>query len=214
MLSFLRGNVEADNYNSIVSLADADSYPEYRDERWNYPVGYLNADQRHKVRIWGTYNLPVPTAVGGLALGFMQRFDSGIGYDYNMTIDSRPYVTNPGYITPPSSVTYYVSGRGEFRFNSVWRTDMSVSWNHRIVGTSEVFLRFVLNNVFNNQRIDGFNTTIQGPRDLSTLAAFNPFTTVPVEGVNWQKGPAFGQPTGPGSYQSPREYYVSVGVRF
>lgn len=214
MLSLLRGNVEADSFNSIVALADADTYPEYRQERWNYPVGDLNADQRHKVRVFGTYTVPVAPAVGKLAIGFMQRFDSGIGYDYNMTVDSRPYVTNPGYITPPSSVNYYISGRGAFRFNNIWRTDLSLSWNHPLVARSEVFFRGVVNNVFNHQRMDSFNTTIQGPRDLPSLAAFNPFTTTPVEGVNWQKGPAFGQASGPGSYQSPREASFSVGFRF
>jgi len=77
-----------------------------------------------------------------------------------------------------------------------------------------VFMRFVMNNVFNNLSIDSFNTTIQGKSGDSTLAAFNPFTETPVEGVHWKKGPAFGQPTGPGSYQSPRDFNVSVGFRF
>jgi hypothetical protein len=107
-----------------------------------------------------------------------------------------------------------VSGRGQYRFNDIWRTDMSASWTHKIVGRSEVFFRFVMNNVFNNMRMDGFNTTILGPRDDPTLAAFNPFTTKPVENVNWKPGPAFGQATSPGSYQSPREYNFSVGFRF
>ena len=97
---------------------------------------------------------------------------------------------------------------------NIWRTDLSLSWNHPLVARSEVFFRGVVNNVFNHQRMDSFNTTIQGPRDLPSLAAFNPFTTTPVEGVNWQKGPAFGQASGPGSYQSPREASFSVGFRF
>jgi hypothetical protein len=46
------------------------------------------------------------------------------------------------------------------------------------------------------------------------LAAFNPFTSTPVEGVNWKKGPSFGQPVSPNSYQSPREYNFSLGFRF
>jgi len=214
MLSFLRGNIEADSFNSIVALADADTYPEYRQEAWNYPVGYLNADQRHKVRLWGSYAVPWPAILGDLNLGFMQRWDSGIGYDFNTTVDPRPFVTNPGYLTPPTAVTYYVSGRGEFRFDNIWRTDLSVSWSRKVVGASEVFLRFVVNNALNHQRMDGFNRTILGPRDDPSLQAFNPFTTKPVEGVNWKKGPAFGQATSPGSYQSPREWHVSVGLRF
>ena len=214
MLSFTKGNVEADNFNSIVGLSDTDTYPEYRQENWNYPEGYLNSDQRHKVRVWATYSLPVSKSLGNATLGLMQRFDSGRNYDYNMTVDTRPYVTNPGYLTPPSSVNYYVSGRGEFRFDGTFRTDLSLSWNRRIARDSEIFLRFVANNVLNSQRLDGYNTTILGPTNDSTLAAFNPFTTKPIEGVNWKKGPVFGQPTGPESYQSPRDFNVSIGFRF
>jgi hypothetical protein len=213
-LSFARGSVEGENFTDVVVRASANEYPEYRQAAWNYPTGYLNGDQRHKFRFWGTWDTPVPAAVGSLALGFMQRYDSGLTYDHNMSVDSRPYVANPGYITPPSTVTYYVSGRGEYRFNGVWRTDMSVSWNHKIVGRTEVFARFVMNNVFNNQRVDSFNTTIISRTGDSTLAPFNPFTEKPVEGVNWKKGPSYGQPTSPSSYQSPRDFNVSVGVRF
>ena len=46
------------------------------------------------------------------------------------------------------------------------------------------------------------------------LQAFNPFTTKPVEGVNWQQGPEFGKASSPTSYQSPRDFNVSVGFRF
>lgn len=214
--SFSRGSVEGENFTDIVVRASADEYPEYRQASWNYPVGYLNGDQRHKVRIWGTYDAPFPDVLGDFAFGFMQRYDSGLGYDYNMPVDSRPYVTNPGYITPPSTVTYYVSGRGEYRFDNIWRTDLSLSWNHDLPGLAraQAFLRLVVNNVFNNDGIDGFNTTIISRTGDATLAAFNPFTETPVEGVHYRKGPSFGQPTSPSSYQSPREYYVSVGLRF
>jgi outer membrane receptor protein involved in Fe transport len=216
MLSVTRGNIEAENAASVTTFASANSYPEYRQAGWNYPVGYLNGDQRHKLRVWGTYALPLPSALGKLDLGFMQRYDSGLPYDLSMSIDSRPYVANPGYLTPPSTVTYYVSGRGSFRFSGFARTDLSFSWNHRVPGWSkaQVFGRFVVNNVFNHSTLTSFNTTILGKANDSTLTAFNPFTTTPVEGVNWRKGPSFGQATSPNSYQSPRDFNFSVGLRF
>jgi len=52
---------------------------------------------------------------------------------------------------------------------------------------------------------------------------FNPFTETPQEcpqgqsncaGYHWQKGPNFGKPTTAGSYQTPRTFLVSLGVRF
>ena len=51
------------------------------------------------------------------------------------------------------------------------------------------------------------NTTV-------TAAAFNPFTTQPVEGVHWQKGTNFGKSTNELELQQPRTFRLSVGVRF
>ena len=210
LLSWSKGSVEGEDTTNGATRASANEFPEYRQASWNYPVGYTNGDQRHKVRLWGTYDLPVPASAGRFSLGFMQRFDSGGPWDYNITTDPRPYVTNPGYLVPTSSVTYFISGRGEYRFDSAWRTDLSLYWNHKVVQKSEVFLRAVFVNVFNNQALTSFNTTLV----TTGLAAFNPFTTAPVEGVNWAKGPSFGQASSPSSYQTPRDFNVSVGIRF
>ncbi len=214
MLSFTRGSIEAENAASVTTFASANSYPEYRQASWNYPYGYLNGDQRHKLRVWGSYEAPLPPSLGTFNLGFMQRYDSGLPYDFSMLVDSRPYVTNPGYLSPPATVPYYVSERGAYRFDGSWRTDLSLAWNHKVRGTAEVFVRGVMNNVFNNAALTSFNTTIIGRSGDATLAAFNPFTASPVEGVNWKKGPSFGQPVSPNSYQSPREYNFSLGFRF
>jgi hypothetical protein len=210
MLSWSRGSVEGEDSTNGATRASANEFPEYRQASWNYPIGYTNGDQRHKVRMWGTYDLPAPRLLGKIALGFMQRFDSGSPYDYNFTLDPRPYVTNPGYLVPTSSVTYYATGRGAFHFDSAWRTDLSMSWNYKVIGKSQLFMRAVVNNVFNNHALTGFNTTVV----TTGLTAFNPFTSTPVEGVNYQKGPSFGAASSPSSYQSPRDFYISVGFRF
>ncbi|HQU33152.1 MAG TPA: TonB-dependent receptor [Thermoanaerobaculaceae bacterium] len=216
MLSSLRGSTELESPTSITNFASANYYPEYRQKAWNYPYGYLNADQRHRLRVWGTYELPLPKELGTFDLGFQERYDSGRPYDLSMSIDSRPYVTNPGYLAPPSSVTYFISGRGAHRFAGSTSTDLSLSWSHHLPGwtNGEFFVRFVVNNLFNEHALTSFDTTVLSKSDDSSLQAFNPFTTRPVEGVNWKKGPNFGQATSPFSYQSPRDYYFSVGIRF
>lgn len=218
MLSWSRGNVEAEDATNIVVRASADQYPEYRQPAWNSPIGYLNGDQRHKIRIWGSYDLPFGKEAGAWVLGMMQRYDSGRPYDYSMSVDTRPFVTNPGYLLPPSTVTYFVSGRGAYRFDGSFRTDVSLVWNHHVripkLSDAQFFVRAVVDNVFNNLRLTSFNTTTLGKANDSTLAAFNPFTSTPVEGVNWRKGPSFGQAVSPGSYQSPRDFNFSAGFRF
>jgi hypothetical protein len=58
------------------------------------------------------------------------------------------------------------------------------------------------------------STAVLTNRNNNSIAPFNPFTTTPVEGVNWQKGPTFGQPTSRYAYQTPRTVSFSVGFRF
>ena len=43
---------------------------------------------------------------------------------------------------------------------------------------------------------------------------FNPFDTVPVQRVDWDYRSNFGEPTSESSFQTPREFRFSVGVRF
>ena len=43
--------------------------PEYRQASWNYPLGYTNGDQRHKMRIWGTWQVPLPRVIGDIRPG-------------------------------------------------------------------------------------------------------------------------------------------------
>ena len=45
-------------------------------------------------------------------------------------------------------------------------------------------------------------------------APFNPFTTTPVQGVNWNYGPNFGKALNRFAYTTPRMFRMSFGVRF
>jgi hypothetical protein len=215
-LAWARGSFEGETATDGPVRASANDMPEYRSAAWNYPVGYTNGDQRQKARVWGSYALPTGGQIGRITVGLMQRIDSGRGYDWNATIDTRPYVTNPGYVTPTSSVTYYFSERGGMRRDTVWRTDFSFNWEAGVPGASRarLFLRAIVNNIFNNSTLVGWNTTVQTKSQNSALAAFNPFTEQPVQGVNWVFGPEYGNPADPTDYQSPREFNFSVGVRF
>ena len=64
----------------------------------------------------------------------------------------------------------------------------------------------------NLQRLD---TTVLTPgTTASRYAAFNPFTTTPVRGVNWDYGPIFGTALNRFAYTTPRTVRMSFGVRF
>jgi hypothetical protein len=215
-LSKTWGNFNGENVGSGPIRASFDTFPEYRQESWNYPMGYNPGDQRHKARTWVSIPLPVPEAAGRVDLGVLQRADSGIAVDVTGSIDPRPYVTNPGYVTPIGSVAYYFIPRGNFRWDNVYSTDLAMTWGKRLpqLGRAELFFRGVVTNVFNNAARTRGDIGINTRLNNAAFQAFNPFTTTPVQGVNWDYSPTFGEPQAFDDYQPARLFSVSVGVRF
>jgi hypothetical protein len=46
-----------------------------------------------------------------------------------VSINTTPYVTNPGYLTPDTTITYYFAGgRGAFLTDTIWATDLSFNY--------------------------------------------------------------------------------------
>jgi hypothetical protein len=164
--------------------------------------------------------------MGHVDLGALYFFSSGTPYGAVGVVDTRPYVTNPGYANPPATKNYYFTARDAYRMDDLHRFDLSLNWGRRLgIHKAELFLRGRVLNVFNRQGLTNFNdvlcgtggcinTTVNTNNNLTTLARFNPFTGTPVEGVNWTKGSTFGQATNRGAYQLPRQVDFSVGFRF
>jgi hypothetical protein len=234
------GNFDGENVASGPVPFDY-RYPEYKQESWNFPEGDLGVDQRHRSRLWLDYS---PTFAPGLTLSVLQALESGVPYGAVNTngIDPRPYVTNPGaaYLTPPASTvtTYFFGPRDEFRTEGQKRTDLAANYVYQIPGARrlQLFAQVQVLNIFdqsqlcacgstvfgtgsaanaggvNTQRID---TTVRTPgTTASQFAAFNPFTTTPVRGVNWDYGPNFGKAANRFAYTTPRTFRMSFGVRF
>jgi hypothetical protein len=224
--SRLVGNVTGENQGSGPLVGDAGEYPEYLEERWNYPTGYLTGDQRHRARVWATYDLP--TRVGDINITLLQNFDSGTRTSVDGVIDSRPYVTNPGYLTPPAEVEYFFGGRGSLKTDDITRTDLAVIYAARLFGNVELFVKPEVINLFNERAVVAYDEEVLTEvDDDETFQSFNPFTDTPVEcpqgasaaecqamGANFQRGPNFGKPNSENDYQTPRTFRVSVGLRF
>lgn len=236
-LSRTEGNFDGETGASGPGASGILSYPEYLDPAWNLSYGDLATDVRHRLRLYGTWRLPVPAVAGAFDLGGIYVYNSGAPYAFapapNSTIDPRPYVTNPGYATPPSQVVYWFIPRDELRTEDLHRVDLSLNWSRRLgVRKAEVFVRGRVLNVFDRDALTNatggqertgetgcgtggcLDTTIQTNRNSSTLARFNPFTDTPVEGVHWRRGAAFGTATSRWAYQYPRSFDVSFGIRF
>jgi len=197
-------------------------YPEYRQESWNYPTGYLTGsgevfgglseDQRHRARVWFVWQ--APTRAGRASLALLEAYDSGIGYDAVGDIDPRPYVENPGYRFPPVSVSYYFTKPAAFRTEDITSTNVALDWSIPLHRTLELFLHAQVTNLFNERGVVAVETFVQTNLDDPTLRPFDPFHEAPKQGVNYRTVADFGKPVSPDGYQPPRAFQFSAGLRF
>ncbi len=226
-LSHAQGSLEGETAAGGPSGALANNYPEYRTASWNYPEGDLAIDQRHRARMWATYNVPMSVTSGTITIGLVQQFASGVPFPA-MALVPTAGLPNPGYQTPPPQVEYFFLGRDPFRTDATYRTDLAVNYGYRFGQSGgfrpELFFHGEVLNVFNQYQACGCGENVfrnGGITDLTSIsqavqmmAPFNPYTTQPVEGVNWQRASSFGQPQNSFGFTSPRIFRFSVGVRF
>ncbi len=234
-LSRLWGNFDGEDTTSGPVRATTFQYPELRQQSWYAPEGDLAADQRHRSRLWINYGVP---KVPQLTVSILENLSSGVPYGAVGTVDATPYVSAAvlaSYVTPQggSNETYYYTARDAFHTDSEFRTDMSATLSHSVnVGGSrklDLFIQMHLLNVFNQFQLCGcgdsvfnnggqilltrINTGVNSPNG-TTRPNFNPFTQTPVQGVNWDLGPAFGTASSRMAYTLPREFRLTFGVRF
>jgi hypothetical protein len=222
--SRLTGNVRGEGPAQSALLAPIEEYPEYKEESWSFPTGYLSGrgqtqpavDQRHRARVWVVYQLPVRW--GDLTAAVLESYDSGLPYEAVGLIDPRPYVQNPGYAEPLSTsagtVMYFFTKPGSFRTDDITRTDLALTCSVRVFRNAELFVRPEVLNLFNEKGVVSVDSTVLTAQNSSGLQRFNPFTDKPVRGVNYDQSPTFGKPTSGADYQLPRTFRVSMGVRF
>lgn len=223
-LSELKGNLIGETGPSGPVTASPNSFPEYFDTAWSWPEGNLPDDQTHKFRGWVIFDV-LDNDNHALSVSVLQNFLSGQHYSLAGNIDTRPFVANPGYENPPSTVTYFFSDRGAFEYDDITATDLSINYSFlwdAFGRQIEVFLQPEVINLFDESGLLDFDTRIRSFNNANTATAcngapcqqFNPFTTTPVEGVNWAKRSTFGEPLAENDFQDPREYRFSVGFRF
>ncbi|MBI2212035.1 MAG: TonB-dependent receptor [Acidobacteria bacterium] len=228
--SELRGNAEGEG---TAGGPQADGgwilqYPEYQGFIQNRPEGFLPGDQTHKLRVWMATDFSFGR-FGSLNVSLLQNLDSGTPYSYVGTISARPDPAagadiGSRYLAEPTSVTYYFSDRGEFRWDDVTRTDLALNYQFPIA-KANLFIEAELLNVFDEQAQISGNTAIttststarnckDGAGAAIRCIAFNPFSETPVLGTNYAIPSTFGTATSANQYQLPLTYRFSVGVRF
>ncbi len=211
-LSKAKGNLEGETSGSGPVTSIELSYPEYKDPSWNAPEGNLLIDQRHKLALWGIWEV-FKSDRQRFSVSALQRFFSGTAYSAIGPVDSAEYVSNPGYVSPPASVNYFFSDRGAFTTDDILSTDLGLNYSFYI-GDFELYGELDVTNVLNNDDAILVNQAVFTSVNDPSLEPFNPFTDTPVEGVNWRKGSNFGRPTSFNDVQAPRTYTVALGLRF
>ena len=230
-LSHTYGNFDGENSGSGPVTATVLRYPEYKQESWSFPTGDLAIDQRHRMRAWVVYQLPF---LEGLSASILQEAASGVPYGAAGSIDARPFVPDLGYAVPQgaATTTYFFTNRDAYRTEAEYRTDIAANYAYRIKGRTgaQLFGQLQVLNIFDGFQLCGCGASVfanggnvnaaridQSILTNSTTASlprFNPFTTTPVEGVNWQKGPVFGTALNRFAYTTPRTLRLSFGIRF
>jgi hypothetical protein len=219
-VSRLSGNVNGETINSGPVTSSVTTYPEFLDLSWAAPDGDLEADQRHRIRLWGTARLPVSERFGTFTLALFEQINSGTPYGALGAIDSTPYVADPGYAQPPATVPYWFTARDAFRTETMYRTDLALNYEYPLVGRSRLFGQIQVLNVFNQFQLFNINSgaidtaVLTAVDDPERFQAFNPFTETPVQGVHWDYGEEFGRPVGAAAYTLPRTFQFALGVRF
>ncbi len=199
------------------------NFPEYRNLSWYLNNGPLSIDQRHRARLFASWDAFV-TRHHSFNVSLLHQFNSGTSYGSVATISllnrnagagNAPYLPNTfGYRNPPTTSTYWFEGRDTYKTDDIHRTDLALNYSFKFGRSYEIFIQPEVLNLFNRQGVQAVDQTILTRANSTAYQTFNPYTETPVEGVHWAKGPNFGKPTLPGSYQTPRTFQVSLGFRF
>jgi hypothetical protein len=206
--SKLRGNVEGETSGSgpVTFGSGTVAYPEFQGFGQNAPVGYLVADQRHKLRLWGSYDLGTP--IGHFNIGVIERYDSGSPFSAAQGVlpcvtviqlpspsagacapgattypDGTPIPTDLAhkYANAPTTVTYFFGSRGQYRWAGITATDVALNYELPIRNVG-IFAKGEVRNAFNRKAVVSGNTVVNTRATSNAFWAFNPFTTTtPIE---------------------------------
>jgi hypothetical protein len=286
--SKLTGNLEGETSGSgpVTYGLTSVAFKEFQNFAQNAPTGYLTADQKHKLRVWGTYD--IGTRIGHFNIGLIQRYDSGTPFSGSASItmlasylcsNGGTFVTGGSYNTPnfstctgagstpiypdgsprtvgpqgqyapngaptnsigPTTVTYFFSQRGQYRWQSLNATDIALNYELPIHNFA-FFAKAEVRNAFNRVATLNGTTQVLTNQNSASLAPFNPFKQSPIQcptgmplssavvtdvtcktlGANYQFNSAFGTARNSattfrqnGDFQLPRTFLYAIGARF
>lgn len=197
--SKLRGNYEGEAAGQPAIGSIIGNYERNLDPAAAYPYGYLNGDIRHRARLWGDYHFDFGRA-GRLTLGGIAGYRSGGSFSKTARVAAGSDPA-PDYSGAPSSYTKFFDGRGNNRFNGFWSLDTTIRYDIPFWKDLGMMLKFDIINITNQHSLISSRT---GGAAVVNGAGVEQF----VPNGN------FGTASSERSYQTPRSFFVSVGINF
>jgi hypothetical protein len=221
------GNFEGEATNQPAVRSAIGDYPEAMPANRYYPTGHLFDFQRHRLRAWTIYDLHLGRA-GDVSLSGLWRVDSGRTFSY-VTRNTSPTATQvaietaAGYATPSGQYNIYYADRGTGQFKGYGLFDTSLQYNVPVFKTLRPWVRFDVYNLFNNDKLIAWNTTISGnnagpkdaygiPTTFTQSAAFGTATGDALTNGSISGIPAY--PQWAGGFNGGRTYRAAIGMRF
>ena len=167
------GNFEGEAGNQPANPSDFGDWPQILTPR-SYPYGTLNDFQRSKVRLWAVYNQSLGP-VGNVVIGPVWRYNSAQTYSLfasAVPLSAVQVASNPGYARLPGGgfQTLYFDDRGTESFKGYGLVDLAVTYDIAIWRTVRPWIKFELFNVLDNNKLIGWNNTVN-PDPASPLDA-------------------------------------------
>jgi hypothetical protein len=186
------GNYEGEGTNTPGSTSQIGNYPEIFNAARNYPDGRLQDFQRSRINAWTVYNWRMGAA-GDLSFSGLWNYNSPRVYSLvarNQTLTSiqNGILERTGYPDSPGVETVFFGDRGSEEFAGYGIVNASVNYNVPVFKTLRPWIKLDLFNVFNNQKLIAWNTTVSQNRaaGVDNLGLATSFT----------KGASFGTATG------------------
>ena len=213
------GNFEGEALSQPGAASLIGDYPEAFSAERHYPDGRLQNFQRHRLRLWSIYDLPVGR-MGNVSVSGLWRVDSARVYSLRATSQSlsatqRANLVAAGYPgRPPSSThTVYFGPRGSEDFKGYGVLDVNVRYAVPVFRSVRPWIKLDVYNFFNNTKLISWNTTVQqdpaSPADALGLS------------TGYLKGAAFGQMESNSNFPGPfngatggRTVLLALGVQF
>jgi hypothetical protein len=136
-------------------------------------------------------------------------FDSGVTHSLRaggVPLSAIQRARISGYVSQPTTQTLYFGPRGSEAFKGFTVFDLALTYSVPVFRRARPWVKLELYNVFNNQKLVTWNTTVRSDpaSPLDDLGLPTGYTT----------GPLFGQAQSSGNYVAPRAFQMAFGVRF